>query len=64
MGVFLGYLGWTLPTVGGSLVTPTLAVFLVGAGIAGTSWVVACFRPHRRALQADWRGSVNHILPP
>ena len=50
MGVFLGYLGWTLPTVGGSLVTPTLAVLLVGAGIAGTTWVAACFRPHRRAL--------------
>jgi hypothetical protein len=50
VGVLLGYLGWTLPTVGASLFTPTLVVFLVGAGVAGAAWVVACFRPQRRAF--------------
>lgn len=39
--LFLGYLGWTLPDVGGSVIVPTLIVFAIGAilTIAGSALV-------------------------
>ena len=49
VGVALGCLGWVLPTVGGSLATPTLIVFGIGAGVTLVGWVVASFVPQRRA---------------
>ena len=50
VGMVLGYLGWVLPSPGGSLVVPTLNVLGVGLALAGCSWIVACFTPRRRGL--------------
>jgi hypothetical protein len=50
VGIVLGYLGWVLPSPGGSLIVPTLIVLGVGLALAGCSWIVACFAPHRRGL--------------
>ncbi len=49
-GVVLGYLGWVLPTPGGSLVAPTAVVAVAGGAVAIVGWVVACFRPAWRDL--------------
>jgi hypothetical protein len=48
----LGYLGWVLPSPGGSLLVPTAVVAAAGAAVAFVSWVVACFRPAWRNLWA------------
>lgn len=47
MGLVLGYLGWVLPTPGGSLVTPTLVVAGVGAALVIGGTAVALAIPHR-----------------
>lgn len=40
LAILLGYLGWVLPSPGGSLVVPTLVVFAIGS-IAGLAcWIV------------------------
>jgi hypothetical protein len=52
VGFVLGYLGWVLPSPGGSLAVPTAIVGAVGAAAAGVAWVVACFRPSWRDLWA------------
>jgi hypothetical protein len=52
VGIFLGYMGWVLPSPGGSLITPTLIVFGTGAAIAIGSWLLASLRPQRRELWA------------
>jgi len=36
----LGYLGWVLPSPGGSLVVPTLIVFGIGCAAGITCWIV------------------------
>jgi hypothetical protein len=51
VGIVLGYLGWVLPSPGGSLVVPTLIVFGIGAVLAGCSWILACFEPRGSALR-------------
>jgi hypothetical protein len=56
IGGVLGYLGWILPSYGGSLVLPTLSVFATGAIIAVGFWVLASFLPQRRSL---WLVSVG-----
>lgn len=48
VALVLGYLGWILPSPGGSLVVPTLIVLGVGAGVALVGWVAASFRPLQR----------------
>ena len=40
VGLIMGYLGWVLPSVGGSLVVPTMIVFGIGAAITVVSWVL------------------------
>jgi hypothetical protein len=50
VGIVLGYLGWVLPSPGGSLVVPALIVLGVGLALAGCSWIAACFTPRRRSL--------------
>jgi hypothetical protein len=50
VGLVLGYLGWTLPTPGGSLVVPTLIVAGVGLGVCATATVVAFRIPRRRRV--------------
>jgi hypothetical protein len=51
VGVALGYLGWTLPSVGSSLLVPTVIVFGVGAATATASWIVAGIGSWRRQLR-------------
>ncbi len=48
VGIVLGYVGWVLPSPGGSLVVPMLIVLGIGLVLAGCSWIFACFRPGRR----------------
>jgi hypothetical protein len=55
VAIILGYLGWVLPSPGGSLVVPALIVLGVGLALAGCSWIVACFTPRRRGL---WKFAV------
>ena len=43
--LFLGYLGWILPSVGGSVVIPTLIVFGIGLLIVIIGCAVAVDRP-------------------
>jgi hypothetical protein len=50
VGPVLGYLGWVLPSPGGSLVAPTAVVAAAGLATAMVAWVVACFRPAWRDL--------------
>ena len=38
--LFLGSLGWILPTPGESLIAPTLIVFAIGCVVAIASWIV------------------------
>ena len=49
LGVGLGILGTTLVTVGRSLAVPSAIVAGVGAAVVLVSWVLASFRPQRRA---------------
>jgi hypothetical protein len=51
VGVALGYLGWTLPSVGSSLLVPTVIVFGAGAVATTVSWIVAAFGRWRRQLR-------------
>jgi hypothetical protein len=44
VAVVLGYLGWILPTPGGSVFLPTLLVFAIALVIAAVSWLVAALR--------------------
>jgi hypothetical protein len=48
--LLLGCLGWILPSVGGSLVVPTLIVFGTGAVVAVAVWVVGRRRNQRLKL--------------
>jgi hypothetical protein len=50
IGLILGFLGWTLPTYGGSLVVPTLIVFGVGALVVLGSLALAFFWRRRSSL--------------
>ena len=47
IGSVLGYLGWILPTPGGSLVVPTLIVFGTGTLVGIVGWSLASFGPQR-----------------
>src|ERR1700722_19371577 len=40
VAVFLGCLGWLLPSPGGSLVIPTLIVFTTGCALGAIDWIV------------------------
>jgi len=51
VGLVLGYLGWSLPVLGGSLVIPTLIVFAIGAVIAAGASILLLARPYRRDLR-------------
>jgi hypothetical protein len=44
IGLILGFLGWTLPTYGGSLVVPTVVVFGVGTVVVLVSLASAFWR--------------------
>ena len=58
LGAILGYLGWVLPSVGGSVILPTLVVFGIGAAVALVSALVARKRPRRSALHVFTLGAV------
>lgn len=47
VGLVLGYLGWVLPSPGGSLVTPTLIVVGTGLAICIGGALFAVLPPHR-----------------
>jgi hypothetical protein len=49
LGGGLGFLGTTLVTVGRSLAVPAAVVAGVGGAVVLVSWVLASFRPQRRA---------------
>jgi hypothetical protein len=48
--LILFYLGWTIPSVGGSLVIPTVIVFGIGAAVAVVGSLVARARLHHQEL--------------
>lgn len=50
IGILLGYLGWTLPRPGGSLIFPTLIVAATGASTVAVSVAFAIWRPRRLRL--------------
>jgi hypothetical protein len=52
-GLLLGFLGWTLPTYGGSLVVPTMVVFGSGAVLVLVSWALASIRRQLRPLRVS-----------
>jgi hypothetical protein len=41
VAIVLGYLGWVLPSPGGSLVVPTLIVFGIGCAAGIACWIIA-----------------------
>lgn len=48
VGLLLGYLGWVLPSPGGSLVIPTLVVLGVGVFVGLAAGTISVARPSRR----------------
>jgi hypothetical protein len=45
IGAVLWFIGWNIPTVGGSVLAPALVVLAIGAVIAAVSLVAAYWRP-------------------
>ena len=52
VAIFLGYLGWVLPSPGGSLVVPTLIVFGIGIAVGIADWVITGSRATTIAVNA------------
>ena len=58
LGAILFYLGWVLPSIGGSVIVPTTVVFGVGVAAALVGALVARTRPRRWALYLFPLGAV------
>lgn len=58
VGLFLGYLGWILPSVGGSVIVPAMIVFGIGAALVVVCWVVGTFR-HRASVMVFALGAAT-----
>ena len=50
VGAVLWFIGWNIPSVGGSVLAPALLVLVIGVVVAALSWVVACWRPRYTGL--------------